>query len=379
MSGLYLVADDLTGALDSAAAFCGCFGAIPVYLGTPHPNDDVHATVDLATRDADAPPHGMVDAQVVDRLARAAIAFQKVDSRLRGYWPIELAGLMKNGAFDVCVMAPAFPAQGRTTIDGRQIIDAVGASDTSLSIDLVGALHAHGLRVQRIDRSGPSSNVPFAIEDIDVVLCDASTDEDLQSIVRWVHRQPAHDRRLLWCGSAGLARALARADPPRAPSLRRPALIVIGSMHAATRAQLAYAVATGTPHEIVKSDDFDATAMRIRSAFEANAAVILTFAFADGTAERAAALAIAARLQALLPSIARPQGLVVSGGQTLLALCRAVDATSLTVDSEQSPGVPHATLRGGRWDGVEVWSKSGGFGRASWLADLLARARPCIR
>jgi uncharacterized protein YgbK (DUF1537 family) len=374
MSGLYLVADDLTGALDSAAAFCGRFGSIPVYLDASHADDDPHAAVDLASRDGDAPAIDDLDPRIVERLATAQIAYKKIDSRLRGHWTIELAALMKSGAFDICVMAPAFPAHGRTTVDGRQLVAAADSSEVVEVIDLVEDLQQVGLRVRRIDRSAISNGASFQVEDVDVLLCDASSDHDLQEIVRSTGLRLPHDRPMLWCGSSGLARAIAEVDAPAAPQLGRPVLTIIGSRHPVALQQVAEAVTRDIIVEAIEDHGLDAAAFRIDDALLHTGACVLTFAFPERTPERAAAVAIATRLQALLPLIRPPSSVIVSGGQTLLGVCRAVDATCLVVDGERSPGAPHSTISGGRWNGVGVWLKSGGFGSSSWLADLVASA-----
>ena len=70
----------------------------------------------------------------------------------------------------------------------------------------------------------------------------------------------------------------------------------------------------------------------------------------------------------------RPEGLFVSGGETLRGLADAVDADAFEVTGEIGPGLPAARVCGGRWDGVELVSKSGGFGKPDLLARLLARA-----
>ncbi|MDH5540859.1 MAG: hypothetical protein OEY03_15760, partial [Rhizobacter sp.] len=75
MSGLFLVADDLTGALDSAASFCGRLGPIPVWLDLPQGSMPAHAAVDLATRDADAAFALQAMTGAAPQLARADIAF----------------------------------------------------------------------------------------------------------------------------------------------------------------------------------------------------------------------------------------------------------------------------------------------------------------
>jgi uncharacterized protein YgbK (DUF1537 family) len=69
--------------------------------------------------------------------------------------------------------------------------------------------------------------------------------------------------------------------------------------------------------------------------------------------------------------MARPGTLIVAGGETLRALCAALDADGLVVDGEIAAGVPASRLRGGRWDGLRIVSKSGAFGDAGLLARLL--------
>jgi uncharacterized protein YgbK (DUF1537 family) len=63
--------------------------------------------------------------------------------------------------------------------------------------------------------------------------------------------------------------------------------------------------------------------------------------------------------------------LLVTGGETLHGVCTALGATHLEVQGRIVPGLPRSILRGGRWDGVTVVSKSGAFGTPALLRDLL--------
>lgn len=67
----------------------------------------------------------------------------------------------------------------------------------------------------------------------------------------------------------------------------------------------------------------------------------------------------------------RPGTLIVSGGETLRALCIALAADRLDVDGEIEPGVPTSVLRGGAFDGQRIVSKSGAFGGDDFLARIL--------
>jgi uncharacterized protein YgbK (DUF1537 family) len=69
--------------------------------------------------------------------------------------------------------------------------------------------------------------------------------------------------------------------------------------------------------------------------------------------------------------VERPATLIVAGGETLRAACVSLGATSLEVIGQIEPGVPRSIMRGGRWDGIEVISKSGAFGHKNLWRDLL--------
>jgi uncharacterized protein YgbK (DUF1537 family) len=377
MTGLYLVADDLTGALDSAVAFCGRLGPIPVHLGAPHDSDGLHAAVDLATRDARASVAIERTSQVTARLAGAAIAYKKIDSRLRGHWAVELATLMHSGAFAYCVMAPAFPAQGRFTLNGRQMVRATDGTLTMEPVDPLEAMRALGLRSEPV-RAGNAAATLAALnattEKPAVLLFDASTDAELKAIVEAATPSQLGHGPVLWCGAGGLAKALAPEPVPRAKRMPRPVLAVVGTNHAVTREQVVLAIGAGLSHHSVGDRDSGEAVRAVVEAFGRRGDCLLTFDIDIGTSAAQAQAHIERRLHDLLPSLPRPASVIVAGGETLLSVCGAVSASHLDVDAEASPGVPHSRIRGGPWDGVEVLSKSGGFGMPGWLAEVVSDA-----
>ncbi|SPE42145.1 conserved hypothetical protein [Candidatus Sulfopaludibacter sp. SbA3] len=61
-------------------------------------------------------------------------------------------------------------------------------------------------------------------------------------------------------------------------------------------------------------------------------------------------------------SIPDAGALVLSGGDTAAAVCRLIGARRIDLCDEILPGIPWGILRCGRFDGVPVVTKSGGFG-----------------
>ncbi|MEH3116693.1 MAG: Hrp-dependent type III effector protein [Methylorubrum populi] len=355
MTCLRLIADDLTGTLDAAAGFSGLCGPIPV--AWPEGLAGAAAgslAVDTGTRERDADAAAAIAGGLAPLLGSADIAFKKVDSLLRGPWAAELAAVLRAGGWERCVVAPAFPYQGRATVGGRQV-DRSGATWTPVCGDIAGALQEVGLPARHAAvEDGP---VPG------VAVYDASDDAELHRIAA-LGGDPG---RVLWCGSGGLAAALARGTPPTDDArLVGPVLGLFGSDRAESEAQLA---ACGDHRLLLPHDGADATPVAAR--LTAGGVALVSLHLPPGTAREAAAVRIAARFSGLVAGLGRPGTLLVAGGETLKALCLALGAGGLDVTGQVAPGLPRSTLRGGRWDGLPVVSKSGAFGTAGVWRDLL--------
>lgn len=304
---LRLLADDLTGALDSAARFVPLTGRLPVLWDAAAKVES--AAFDSGTRDlSEDATFGRIEG-FATLLDGADIAFKKIDSLLRGHVALELTASRR--LFDHCVLAPAFPFQGRITRGGRQLF-----------------------------RSGDTwRDTGVALPD----MRDAETDADLDAIVAGGR---ALAGRVLWCGTGGLAGALANHLPVPRPALPRPILALIGSDHPVSRGHIA-AVPNHRRAAVVACD------------------------LPAGTDRSAARQQIRATFAARLRQADRPGTLFVTGGETLRDLCIDLGATHLEVDGELEPGVPTSLLCGGPWDGQRIVSKSGAFGDAGFLARLL--------
>ncbi|MFL1464120.1 four-carbon acid sugar kinase family protein [Roseococcus sp. DSY-14] len=343
---LRLLADDLSGALDSAAEFAALCGPVPLALDGPP-----LAAMDSATREA---PRALASARVAalaPHLAGADIAFKKLDSLLRGQVATELAACWATGAFRHLVLAPAFPAQGRVTRAGR-VLSRQGAGWRPHG-DLGALLRGEGLRAAAGD---PLAPLPDGI-----AIFDAETEADLARVAALgaTARGP-----VLWAGSGGLARALAAAAPVAFDrAVAHPVLGCFGSDRAETAAQLA---ACGPALLAVTAGDAPRIAARL-----ARGPALLSVALPSGLHRAEAAARIAATWAALLPALPRPATLLAAGGETLRAACLAVGARGLLATGLAEPGVPRAALVGGTWDGVAVISKSGAFGGPSLWRDLL--------
>ena len=68
--------------------------------------------------------------------------------------------------------------------------------------------------------------------------------------------------------------------------------------------------------------------------------------------------------------------MIVVGGDTLRALCRATGAQSLRAQASPRPGWGRARWVGGRWDGVDCHARSGAFGADDDLLSIVRALSP---
>ncbi len=355
MPRLRLIADDLTGALDAAAPFASAETPIPVRW--PPLTGDIAGSlaVDTETRDASVEAAKASLRGAAPLLVGADLAFKKLDSRLRGNAALEIFFCLAGGRFRSALIAPAFPAQGRLTRGGRQLVrSAAGLAD--VGVDLAAELEALGIEVALVAPGQPPTGPGF-------YLCDADSDADLAALVEMGQSLPGP---VLWCGTAGLARGLAgEPRPVPLPPPRGPWLTLIGTPHPTTRAQ-ALALAAARPATATILGDADG----LSSLGLLDEDALLHLDLPPSTSAETACATVDAACRALAEQ--PPPGLlVVSGGDTLIRLARALGAGALNVVGELTPGIPLSMFEGGAWPGVAVVSKSGGFGTPRVLLDIV--------
>ena len=390
-----VIADDLTGALDTAAPFASHGWRTRVVPWPAEPGARARAACGLAALTAQA--WAGADVVVVDtasrhlapraaaRRVRAAMAasvapgrgcasYKKIDSTLRGNIAAELAAFRRACGVDCLPTVPAFPAQGRTThagvvlVHGRPLAESAAARD---ALDPVTNGVVAGLAP------------PGALE-----VFDAATDADLRRIVRHL----ARDGRLRGLvGSGGLATAIAATLGTRARAVEvrgsGPVLVVAGSAHPAARAQVAALVADGAlgliaPIASRAARDVEATLLLADDALGAGRTVALVPPpwAAGSRVDPRAARAVARRLAGIVVRLVAvaPVGAVFSvGGDTTAAVVAAAGWAPLDVAGALVPGValvalgPERRGHGPRW----LVTKSGAFGDPDTLRRLVRRLR----
>ncbi|MCO6416396.1 four-carbon acid sugar kinase family protein [Siccirubricoccus sp. KC 17139] len=348
---LRLLADDLTGALDTAAEFSALCGPVPVRWDGAAPAGSL--ALSSATREASREAAVAAVQALAPALAGADIAYRKLDSLLRGKVAAELAACWATGAWRHAIIAPAFPAQRRIARGCQVFAGTAGGGWAPVAMPNWAA-EGLELRPGRLDAPLPPGLAWF----------DAESEAEMECIAV-LGRAAAGP--VLWCGSGGLARALAgEARVTPAPGLEPPVLGLFGSNQAVTARQLAACGAAWMPIRDAGE------APRVARQLERLGVALVSLDLPTGLARAAAAARIAEVFTALLAALPRPGTLLVAGGETLGAVCAALGAEALLAHGLVQPGVPRSRLQGGSWDGLPVISKSGAFGGDALWCDLLA-------
>lgn len=397
MIRMLVIADDLTGAADCGLACAECgLGAVVALDDCLDCKADVLA-IDANTRSSEP----LEAAASMERLIRThargdeLLIYKKIDSTLRGNVAAELKAmlaarkaLMGERARTVAVLAPAYPATGRTTVGGRQLVNGRPLSETDLwqyerkspPESLIAMMGESGLRTVPVGISAiRGNNLREAMNELarnaDVLACDAETEEDLHAIA---HASIELGRGTVWVGSAGLAAHLARAARIQREAWSRPALFspgptlfVVGSGSSVSRQQaqflesrpdvISLRIASGVLRGGEALPEWQAQRAMLVRAFRAGVDVLLTLG-AEEPVESGQEPLLAAALGEMVRPFSNSVGaLVITGGETARAIFRAWGIQGMQVVGEVEPGLPYSITAGWRRQ-LPVLTKAGGFG-----------------
>lgn len=378
------VADDLTGACDTAAQFRQAGARVAVLLagtGTDALPEGWDALVlvtgsrrALATHAA----QGTREAVARLRAAGARHLYVKIDSTLRGSPGGIIEGAATEFGVPYVLVAPAFPAQGRTVVGGWVRRDDVAIVDgmSRLSETAIASIGHIPLRAIRSSMTAIAISPGLLADSVALLLADGERDEDLWTLAEYA---VSTDLPLV-AGSAGFARFIAQPwcqdleheddeDDDTAWAERGgPALVVVGTRNPATQAQLAYLAGAEYADEVtvvrVAPKEPDAALPALRAALDAGPITVAALTVGEHENVTDDDLAALARVVAMVATERGDDlcGLVLTGGATTAAVCAATGANLLRVVDEVLPGVPCSVIEDGPLAGVPIITKSGGFG-----------------
>lgn len=416
-----IIADDLTGANDAGVQFCKA-GLTTTVLIQCESITQVLACSDVIVMDTCSRHLEPEQARKSARDAAALLVingvsrvYKKVDSTLRGNAGAEIDGIIDATGADLCILAPAFPANGRTTVRGHQLLAGLPLQDSEAGEDILSPVqtsyvpdiiadqstrkvapvfldvvrqgeHVLANRLVELHRSGNEILVLDAVEKDD--LLTIATAAELTGL------------SYLASGSAGFAAELAGVlgvNAEERQALRRKPeqgiLVVVGSASKTSADQVSMA-ATIPRVALIKLDAALLSSGRVPnpllqeicetvcSDLAGGNDVIVSVARSDDVSDCGdVSLLIEESLAHVVDSAVSLNlvlGMVTTGGDTSAAVVRALGAVGLNLRDEVLPGIPLGLIVGGRADGLPIITKAGGFGDSDALVVAINRLRNCV-
>ena len=367
---LLILADDLTGALDTAVYFAECGASVLIRTAAGDNSQAQVLCIDMESRHLE-PEEARGRAL---QLARTAVSegfthvYKKTDSVLRGNHGAEISGMLQGLGADQAQIVQGHPRLGRTVKNGILLVGGIPVSQSAFSRDPFDPVCCD--RVEEILlKTAPDLRGR-------VTIYDSETEQDLEAAYELIR-----ERRMLHClaGCGGFAKVLAKklfgTENSAAFPKYRNMLLICGSMHENSRRQLITAQKAGFPlHEI--SHDFTekalpATVEEISSELKSEPVVMIGTSVAEHPTEQEK-LSMEATLGEIVSAVLeqqRPDVLCVFGGDTLHAVLQKLRVSEIRPEREILPGVIQSSFR---YQGkpMELISKAGSFGGSETVSDL---------
>lgn len=255
---LLILADDLTGALDTGIQFVAAGASTRVVLDPHYDLGQVDPDVQVLVVDTESRHIAQEDAaDLIRGIVRQAVElsvsciYKKTDSALRGNVGAELGAALEASGADQLHFIPAYPKTKRTTKNGTHYIDGipVGKSvfrndpfNPVLSSRVADVLsEGSGLPMISVKKEEPAGDFPG------IQIYDAETDADILERSRELQSK---GKLFLLAGCAGFASVLSelmelRSKPAETLELPGAFLMACGSVNPITREQVKEAVESG--------------------------------------------------------------------------------------------------------------------------------------
>lgn len=424
-----MIADDLTGANDSGIQLKEKGISTSVYFEIP---EDHHALDEAIVIDTDSRALEKKEAYEQTKAAAVFLAekgykqiYKKMDSTLRGYIGYELQAINEVFKPDFTIVAPAFPAYGRTTRAGIHFMKGQPVSETELANDpkhpvtesyIPNILEREtGQKTAIIDETLLNKKDDewlntinnFIDEGVKYLVCDASKQEDLEKLASRIHHS---DHKVVWSGSAGLAEALpgvlgieSRDKIENREQNNGPVLGICGSLSQTTQEQVNYAIrqkdiqSVEIDTERIFYNDWENQAEvynkkaldylskgkdvifyvpsheDIRRRVQKRAAELGLNSFQIG---KKISEALSFMTETVVSQISL-SALVLTGGDTAKDVAKALGATGIRLSHQLEAGIPAGELIGDS-PSIPVVTKAGAFGTESSIYHAMKKMKGAV-
>lgn len=344
--------------------------------------------------------------------ANFSVIYKKVDSTLRGNLGTELEAALQNSQFDMAVLSPALPYNGRTTKNGCHYLSGIELSKSDLARDPFSpVLHSYIPDILKLQTAIPAETIKLIevrqgaawlcekfkelrSNGFKIVVADAETDQDMEIIAEALKDSGLN---LLPCGSAGLLSRLVlnKCRQFKAKPTNKPVFVISGSPAENNKSQIKKAKASG--YSIVEFDlntaksnaDITETICKISDkVIELLTQGKSTVVDAAGNGKshiadqykdnHSALISDSKLLQNIIAGIFKRitdkvelAGAMIIGGDTLNNICRKMDVSAIKISGEVEPFIPSGELILADGRKIPIVSKAGGFGNENTIVNSI--------
>lgn len=419
-----IVADDLTGANDTALQFHIRGANTQIIL------DPSYVPENKTTTEVWAIPTETRNINVATAYERVKLAtkflrdnlgveyfYKKIDSTLRGNIAVEALGMIEVLEWDAAVVIPAFPQEGRVTVGGYHMLKGTLIERTEHARDPQSPIYeshiptllkkqldkAHEYLIDSIEMNTVIKGAGPILHKLNelirdgkkLIVVDAMTTTDIEQVVLAMEKSTYN---ILPCGSAGCAQVLGNIWLPEMKNnhitktiQEMPKLIVSGSATQTTAAQISKLeneddientyfislkldnILEGVTNDIVERVSSNLVKNNVvvvhTSNLTVDAKVLGQMLFDNEMSKAQLVTKICDYLAELTRRVIfnKEVLLIAIGGETSFKCCKAIGSSSLQVVDSVMPAIPLCIDTKAQW----IVTKSGNLGNANTLIDIL--------
>ncbi len=341
-----------------------------------------------------------------------SIVYKKVDSTFRGHIGVEIDALIEKGKFDLAIIAPSYPVNGRVIRSGVQYVKEVPLHETQFAKDKQFPIETSSVKKLLESQSKQLTRhvgfeSGFSLDEIQKEIYQAKRDgvkllsfdtreqKDLDCIAA---ASLAVQERIFWVGSAGLANSLARVlksklnfHNPSSQDNKDLALDdgrflgIVGSQNEASNLQVNYAERSGTSittldplsltklglkevepcslHELEQIKDISVFSVQTQSSNSEEWTKYLSkYSYIGNLIAKGLGT-----LGSYLLSKHKINGIFLTGGDIAYQTCCSANIDTLNIVGRLDEGIPICIVPKGAYKGMIVVTKAGGFGKEDSL------------
>jgi uncharacterized protein YgbK (DUF1537 family) len=413
---ILIIADDLTGAVDTGVQFIklnlytvvttGCES-----LGKSFRESDV-VVVDLESRydDQVTAYTKAFEAASSSKSLNISHYYKKLDSTMRGNPGAEISGIMDALDINVTFMVPALPLYGRTTINGKVLVNGIPLAETQYSKDpknpvnesfipsiiskqtdrIIGVIE---LGCVRQGKDALQNGIDDLIKkETSIIVIDSETDSDLEMVASVIAIKKG---RKLFAGCSGLADKLAPYFISRHKKISN--IVLAGSVNKITAMQVKNAseglniriIDINTSRILSKKDNKEKKRiLKIVGKTAANGDdLIIRSSSSDetvkNTLEEARKLGLedfrtSDKIAEFIGDVGaeiikkyKIRGVLLTGGDTAIKTLEHLKVNSVVINGEIMHGIPYGQFNKKKYRDLIVVTKAGGFGGEDAIIQIL--------